>query len=250
MHTYVHLYIYTYIGLQTCVYLATYAHKYMYSYMYACTYTCLHTHIHTNSWMCVHIHKCIYTCKDMYTLKHIWYIHTHSSMSACTHTHTHTHIYIYIYIYIYIWCCAVKFPTNHEKYTLWDAFVISQADLTLLVSLTKWKKNSFPCLQDNMPYLGQGKECALAWAQTALRLRKVRAFCSLPSTNLHIGLLYLLLEAGISWYLFLVTLTDYKYFIMNKASKSTTSKDNCTVSNSPVSRKVSNMAVESLALPS
>ena len=49
-----------------------------------------------------------------------------------------------------------------KKNTFWDAFFISQTDVTLYVSSCEKKENQgLPCLQDHVPYLGQGEECAI-----------------------------------------------------------------------------------------
>ena len=82
---------------------------------------------------------------------------------------------------------SVKFTTKYEKYTFWDVFFISLANMTILFDFTK-KNKSFPYLKDIMPYLGQGEGCALHWALTSLRLGRVWAFHSLPTTYLHISL--------------------------------------------------------------
>ena len=77
-----------------------------------------------------------------------------------------------------------------------------------------------------------------------MRLNKVKAFHNLPTLNLHIHL-YIW-----SWKLaFLCILTYHKYYNMNKTVNSTTSKYNSTGSNSPASREMSTMAMESLISP-
>ena len=72
LHTCIHTHIHTF---HAC--LSTEVHIYMQTtYMHECTHTCIHACVYTHRLR--HVCLCIYIQTHMYTLMHVWYIHTYT----------------------------------------------------------------------------------------------------------------------------------------------------------------------------